>query len=137
MPPQPLQIGFLDKSGHPTVKIKVRGIVEVAEQEFEAMIDTGFTGFLMMPLLDAFPLALTLMGTSSYTLADGTTSPKLLAVGTVTLQGESTSGVIVLESNQCGLLLGMDFLRKASRALIVHKDGVLLCIIPLSRSSKK
>jgi len=90
------------------------------------MIDTGFTGFLLMPLISAFPLTLTLMGTSSYTLADGTNSPKLLAFGTVTLDNEETHGTIVLEGNHCGMLLGMDFLRKAKRALVVHENGVLL-----------
>ncbi len=90
------------------------------------MIDTGFTGFLMMPLMSAFPLGLTLYGTSSYTLADGSTSAKLLGLGTVTVQEESVSGVIVLETNECGLLLGMDFLRRAKRCLAVSVNGVAL-----------
>jgi len=96
------------------------------KQEFEAMIDTGFTGFLLMPLVSAFPLGLTLLGTSSYTLADGSASPKLLAQGTVTLDGQETSGVIVLETNQCGLLLGMAYLRAAKRTLIVSETHVSL-----------
>jgi predicted aspartyl protease len=96
------------------------------KQEFEAMIDTGFTGFLMMPLVSAFPLGLTLLGTSSYTLADGSSSPKLLALGTVSLDGQETSGVIVLETNQCGLLLGMAYLRAAKRTLIVSDVSVAL-----------
>ena len=53
-PATPVQIGYLDKNGHPTVKIKVHGIVSGAQQEFEAMIDTGFTGFLLMPIVSAF-----------------------------------------------------------------------------------
>jgi hypothetical protein len=36
-------------------------------------------------------------------------------------------GVIVLEAGNCGLLLGMDYLRKANRALMVPRSkGVLL-----------
>ena len=123
---RPIQTGYLDKIGHPNVKITVHGISADLKQEFEAMIDTGFTGFLMMPLVSAFPLGLTLLGTSSYTLADGSTSPKLLALGTVGLDGQETSGVIVLETNQCGLLLGMAYLRSAKRTLIVSDNSVTL-----------
>jgi len=122
----PIQTGYLDKIGHPTVRIAVHGIHPNLKQEFEALIDTGFTGFLLMPLVSAFPLGLTLLGTSSYTLADGSTSPKLLAFGTVTLQGQETSGVIVLETGQCGLLLGMAYLRAAKRTLIVSDTTVSL-----------
>lgn len=80
----------------------------------------------MMPLVSAFPLGLTLVGTSSYTLADGTTSPKLLARGTVSFGEDETLGTIVLETNECGVLLGMDYLRKAVRALIVSDSAVTL-----------
>src|ERR1017187_10077262 len=123
---RPVLIGYLEKSGHPSVRIAVHGILPDLKQEFEAMIVTGFTGFLMMPIMSACSLGLTLMGTSNYTLADGSTSAKLLALGTVLIEGEPTTGVIVLESNQCGLLLGMDFLRRAKRSLTVSEKGVVL-----------
>jgi len=100
---------------------------EVLAQEFEAMIDTGFSGFLMLPLVSAFPLALTLFGTTTYTLADGSQSPKLLAHGTVDLEGEHTAGLIVLEANaSSGPLLGMDFLRRSNKVLFLSKSGVYL-----------
>src|SRR4051812_21340427 len=108
---KPILIGSLDEFGHPVVQITVHGIHPDMKQEFEAMIDTGFTGFLLMPMLSAFPLGLTLLGTSDYTLADNSTSARLLASGTVTVEGEEVTGVIVLETNECGLLLGIDFLR--------------------------
>jgi predicted aspartyl protease len=121
-----VKIGYLDSNGHPNVKIRIWGMAEQFAQEFEAMIDTGFTGFLSMPLTAAFPLALTLFGTTSYTLADGSVSPKLLGYGTVELEGEQADGSIVLESKSSGLLLGMEFLRKLNKALVVSKTGVLL-----------
>lgn len=124
---EPIQIGFLNSGGHPAIKVEVCGIHPDLKQEFEVMIDTGFTGFLLMPIMSAFPLGLTLIGTGSYTLADNTTSPKLLALGTVKVGTEDPiHGVIVLEPNQCGLLLGMDFLRKAKRCLTVASGRVAL-----------
>jgi predicted aspartyl protease len=121
-----LKIGYLDSSGHPNVKVRVWGVAEDFGQEFEAMIDTGFTGFLSMPITAAFPLALMLFGTTSYTLADGSLSPKLLGYGTVALEDERALGPIVLESKTNGLLLGMEFLRKLNKALLVSKNGVIL-----------
>jgi predicted aspartyl protease len=121
-----IKTGYLDKSGHPNIKVSVYGISDQLSQEFEAMIDTGFTGFLMLPLVSAFPLGLTLMGTTNYTLADGSSSSKLLAIGTVVYEGEKSHGVIVLESKGGSPLLGMDFLRNCNKALLVSKSGVLL-----------
>ena len=121
------KIGYLDSAGHPHVKIRVWGLDEQFAREFETMIDTGFTGFLMLPLVSAFPLALTLFGTTTYTLADGSQSPKLLAHGTVDLDGEQTQGLIVLEANaSSGPLLGMEFLKRSTKALLVGKNGVYL-----------
>jgi hypothetical protein len=87
------------------------------------MIDTGFTGFLMMPLTEAFELALTLYGTSNWTLADGSSQPKLLGYGTVVIEDIYTHGVIVLEPNTSRPLLGVEFLKKSKRALVVGSRG--------------
>ena len=123
----PVLTGYFSRAGHPAIKIGVHGIHAGLKQEFEAIIDTGFTGFLLMPIMSAFPLGLTLAGTGSYTLADNTTSAKLLAMGAVTVENEEPlHGVIVLESNQCSTLLGMDFLRRAKRCLTVSVKGVAL-----------
>jgi predicted aspartyl protease len=124
---EPILTGFLSDTGHPVIKVTVFGIHPDLKQQFEVMIDTGFTGFLLMPIMSAFPLGLTLVGTGNYTLADNSTSPKLLAMGSVMIGSEDpVHGVIVLEPNQCGLLLGMDFLTKARRSLMVSRLGVAL-----------
>lgn len=84
-----VKIGFLDKAGHPHIKIRVWGLSADFGREFEAMIDTGFSGYLSIPLVQAFPLALTLFGTTQYELADGSMSPKLLAHGSIDHEGGS------------------------------------------------
>jgi predicted aspartyl protease len=120
------KIGYLDK-GHPHLKVKVFGLSSTFAQEFEAMLDTGFSGYLMLPLVSALPLALTLFGTTTYTLADGSSSPKLLAHGSIDHDGEITTGLIVLEANaSSGPLLGMEFLRSSKKMLLLNKDGVFL-----------
>ena len=113
----PLKIGYLDKNGHPNVKIRVWGIDSRFKQEFEAMIDTGFTGFLKLPITMALPLGLTLMGTGDSTLADGSKSPMLLTLGTVELDGQETNGVVALDSGGTPLL-GMAFLRQCQHTLM-------------------
>ncbi len=122
-----LKTGYLDKSGHPYIKIKVWGLSSAFAGEFDAMIDTGFSGYLMIPLVQALPLALTLFGTTQYQLADGTMSPKLLAHGSIDHQGDVTSGLIALEANaNCGPLVGMEFLRQSKKFLMLGRDSVVL-----------
>jgi predicted aspartyl protease len=122
-----VKTGYLDNAGHPHIKIRVWGLSDQFGQEFEAMIDTGFSGYLSLPLVRAFPLALTLFGTTQYELADGSMSPKLLAHGNIDHEGEITSGLIALESNaNCGPLLGMEFLRQSKKMLLLGKGGVML-----------
>jgi len=124
--PKPVKIGYLAANGHPHIKIKIWGIAQEFAQEFEAMIDTGFTGFLSIPLTAAFPLALTLFGTTNYELADGTVSPKLLGWGTISLDDETANGIIVLEPKSTGLIVGMQFLKNLNKALFLSKGGVWL-----------
>ena len=65
-----------------------------------------------MPMVKAFPLALVLFGTITLTLADGSTSYRLTAFGSITLGNVKEFGIIVLEPSFDQLLLGTDFLKK-------------------------
>lgn len=127
--------GFFDSRGNAALKISVHGAVEPAKQEFEAIIDTGFTGFLSMPIVKAFPLALVLLGTTSVTFADGKTETRLTAFGTITLGTEAQHGVITLEWGATDVLVGMDFLRKFKKALILSEHTVGLIEEDLVKAS--
>jgi len=102
------------------------------------MIDTGFTGFLMLPLAQALPLGLALCGTGDYTLADGSTVTNFLARGTVTIPNatdpESAEGVIVLAGDSP--LLGMEFIRSLNKLLVVGRFVVLIDEASLPTSTK-
>jgi len=133
----PLQIGYIDSDGHPKVRIRVNGTNPDASASLEAMIDTGFTGFLMLPISVALPLGLVLMGTGDYTLADGSGISNYLAKGTVTIgeslgvvdvrkqhASEAVEGIIIL----CGesALVGMEFLRSLKKLLLVGAVVLLM-----------
>ena len=117
MPPW---IGYLDKTGSPCLKISIGGVFNNPPQEFEVVIDTGFSGFISMPLVKAFPIGLPLFGTTSVTLADGSQSFKLTALGKAEIEKESNVGVIILEPNSNDILIGMDFLKTFKKVLMIH-----------------
>jgi predicted aspartyl protease len=118
-------IGFFDRSGSPALKIKIRGPF-AQPVEFDAIIDTGFTGFISMPLLRALPLGLMLYGTVSVELADGSKSTKLTARGLAEVESDSEVGVIVLEPAASDILIGMAFLRIFKKGLFVTQNLVFL-----------
>jgi predicted aspartyl protease len=122
--------GFLDKIGNPCVKIKIAGVYSKTgnESEYDAIIDTGFSGFISMPLIQAFPLGLPLHGTTSVTLADGQEQYKLLAGGRLCVGNRKNFefGLVILEQTSTDILVGMDFLRTFKLALFVTQLGVSL-----------
>src|SRR5450432_2257668 len=122
-----VQIGHLDDNGHPRLKIRVSGTNPGAFVDVDALIDTGFSGFLMPPLAEALPLGLVLYSTGTYHLADGTPVTYFLAKGTVSVASpvpESRDGVFALAGD--GALLGMEFLRSMDRLLVVGKVVALI-----------
>ena len=119
-----IKAGSFDSNGNPIIKVTLSGVFNNPPQELSPIIDTGFSGFLSMPLLTAFPVGLPLFGTTTVTLADGSTATKLTALGTLEIGGMKKVGVIILEENATDPLLGMDFLRTFELSLIVTKDSV-------------
>lgn len=118
----PTWTGSFNKAGSPTIKFKLGGPLANSEQEFEGIIDTGFTGFVSMPIVKAFPLGLLLAGTTTVTLADGKSAPQLTATGQSHIEGMSEIGVVILQGSTADILLGMDFLGKFGRVLFIHPN---------------
>jgi len=105
--------------------------------EFDAILDTGFTGFVAMPLLRALPLGLMLYGTTTVEIADGSTSVKLTAKGMAEVECESKVGVVILEPSSNDVLIGMAFLRTFEKALFVSQTLVFLVPESLTQTKMK
>ena len=89
--------GYLDDKGDPHLKITVSGPV-TSGIEIDCLIDTGYQGFLSLPLLQAFPVGLILSGTTNIVMANGQLQPRLMCMGQVDCDGTHQIGLIVIES---------------------------------------
>jgi hypothetical protein len=125
------QTGYIDSDGHPRLTIRISGPDPANFIEEDALIDTGFTGFLMLPQAKAFGLGIAPAGTGDYTLADDSVVTNFLGMATVTVQPpsvlpastdpgaqiafqpETISGVVVMCGN--GALVGMELLRLSDK----------------------
>lgn len=113
--------GSFNLSGNPTLRIGVSGALTTTAQEIEVMMDTGFSGFLMLPLTMALPLGLILYGTIEYSLADNSKSVNLACIGEITISGKQVRGIISV-ANDGNPLLGMEFLKLAKMKLLVDAE---------------
>jgi predicted aspartyl protease len=154
------QIGYLDENGHPRITIHIRGTHPTEFVEVDALVDTGFAGFLMLPIAQALPLGLALYGTGDYTLADGSPISCFLADGAIeirppsrssnvnvdspipfdttpVMQPETVTGVVVLGGEDP--LVGMEFFKGLKKWLVVGSIVLLLdeASIPVTVTTPK
>jgi predicted aspartyl protease len=123
----PAKLGSLDKLGNACLTFHLCGVAHTPPGvEYTGIIDTGFTGFVSLPLQYAFALALPLLGTASITLADGKSVTCFTALGTATVVDVTMPGVVILSPESQDILVGMDFLRKFKMSLVLAKEMVVL-----------
>ena len=119
--------GHYDAHGNPCLKLHLCGVAHTPPGlEFEGIIDTGFTGFIQLPIAHAFSLKLPLEGTASYTLADGSQSTCLTALATTSFSGKAINGVVTLAMGSQDILIGMDFLRQLKLGLLIVTGQIFL-----------
>lgn len=120
-------LGHFDQQGNACLKFHLCGVHhQDPGVEFEGLIDTGFTGFIQLPIQHAFQLKLPLNGTASITLADAHNTVCLTALARTTFDGETVVGVVSLEMQSQEILIGMDFLRQFKKGLVVTKGLVII-----------
>lgn len=120
-------VGHFDSQGNPCLKFHMCGVFHpLPGLEFEGIIDTGFTGFLQIPIQHAFSLKLPLEGTSSYVLADGSKGTSLTALANISYAGKERVGVVSLAFGSKDILVGMDFLRTFKLGVIIMTGTIIL-----------
>jgi len=93
--------------------------------DVEGVVDTGFTGFIQIPIELGFALKLQLESTSQVTLADGSTITQVTVLAKAKYEGLEVTGAVGLAGSPI-ILLGMDFLRQFHLSLIVAREHVIL-----------
>lgn len=106
-----LMDGKLEGSASPRIKVGFYGMTGKQNPPlvFDAIIDTGFTGFVSIPIAQALPLGLMLFSTASFILADNSTENTFLCIGNATL-GNKDMPVIFSLTKGRDILVGTDFL---------------------------
>jgi predicted aspartyl protease len=120
-------IGGFDHKGSPTLTISV-SVPPAGFTEIGAVLNTGFTRFLLLPLVHVDSFLSPLEALKQMTLADGTSVLRLQALVTIKVEGQAIEGIAIIEPDGAEAILGMKFLRGANRSLFVSiaNEEVLL-----------
>ena len=117
-------------SASPTIDIEVFGWQIERRQVVTAILDTGFTGFLLLPIAVAFPIGLVLHSLTEITLADGSTQNKLVCRGGIHFEGQSQPGIILVEDQGTEALVGIEFLKTFELLLTLDAAAGILRLTP-------
>jgi len=114
--------GYVDDQLQPKVKLKTKGMRKAVE--IEAVVDTGFSGDLCLPLTVATQLGLELWGDQFAELADGSIKRDILFLGIVVWENKEKAVEISLTESE-ETLIGSGLLEK-QRLTIDYADKVVM-----------
>lgn len=118
---KPIWTGYYNPRHNACLQVRITRTRDNAVASFEGIIDTGFSGFVQIPLNAATALDLVAppIGVASTLLANGAYQDVLLKQAPVTINSETLVGVIQIPiGGNCPVLIGMDLLRRFERALV-------------------
>ena len=95
-------IGYFDEFLHPRVRLIVKGLRK--SLRIDPIIDTGFDGYLCLPVKTAVQLGLELYGESRVELADGSKKNELSFLGSVLWQDQERPARIFLTDSKDALI---------------------------------
>jgi len=115
--------GTLDPQGCPLTRVTIfpEGM-PARGRDFDALIDTGFTGFAQMPQASAVDIGLTPTGTMDLTFPDGSTEAMPVAWASIRLEAETKEGFVFLSERSEEVLLGVHFLRVFKKTLTLSVE---------------
>ena len=114
---------FFSSQGRPKVKLHTKGKRQGGN--LEAILDTGFDGFLSLPITTAVSLGLELIGIQPVEYADGRTSKELVFSVEVNMEGKWKTVPTTLTSSS-EALVGTALLADYELSLNFHKQKVIL-----------
>ncbi len=101
-------VGRLDRSGSAVVAVSLSGSTgALPPKTFEAVVDTGFTGFVQMPTDEANALGLQPIATSDVELADGKIRVVPLAWVRATLGRDEQEGFAHIQRGTSEVTVGI------------------------------
>ena len=129
--------GSLDSTRCPVVPIGVSA-PPAPSRPFEAVIDTGFTGFVQLPEPRAQELGLAPRTTSETQYADGRIDTVPLAWGKVALGTEVQEGLVHLQHGSDEVIVGVEFLRLFRKTLVLSiADGTVVLVDSIAEFKKE
>jgi len=100
--------GDLDENNQPRIRVIATGIR--MENRIDAIIDTGFDGYLCLPVQIAIQAGLELYGAQVSELADGSVRNELVFIGQVAFENQSSAEVEILLTESDDALVGVALL---------------------------
>ncbi|HID27118.1 MAG TPA: clan AA aspartic protease [Methanosarcinales archaeon] len=100
--------GYVDENDQSILRIKVIG--NYADINVDAIVDTGFDGYISLPIHIAVYLGLELYGDIQVELADGSVHQELVFAGKVVFNNE-TRDVLIILSRSNDTLIGTKLLK--------------------------
>ncbi len=97
----------------PVIEIELKGVTGIT-RKINALVDSGFNGYLIIPFVTAFPLGLVLAGVQANTLADGSTSSHFVCKGQVCVDGRCIDTTIDIQPANI-VLLGTKLLKELGK----------------------
>lgn len=123
--------GSLVGNSSPTIQIELYGVWgrQNPPNLVDAIVDTGFTGGVSIPIMQALPLGLTLFSTANFTLADGSTDSAFLCIGRAQLGNEKKAMIFSL-SKGGEILVGTEFLMEFKAKLEFDYKAMTFSLTP-------
>lgn len=121
----PARFGHIDK-GHPYVRIVVSADGVNCCAPFAALVDTGFSDFLSLPVIQAAQIGLKPHATTRYELADGkVTDPVPVASGFACIEGDALVRGLISISESASPIVGVTFLQACRKGLMIVSGAVI------------